>query len=294
MKVALVGGTGFLGKRVAVRLARRPELSGRLVAVVREPGRCGRLEEQGFTLVRGDLRDERSLEAALATCQAVVATTGLKLGHAPALVRVLRRAGVGRGLFVSTANIFQDLELSIKTTVLTAEDLIRNSGVDYTILRPTMIYGTPDDVNIHKLIAFVARFGFFPVLGSGRHLQQPVHVDDVADAVVAALVRPAAINRSYCLSGTEALPFDEMLATVGRALDRPARRLVIPLSVAMAAAHALAWLPRQPFTVGQVRRNNQDKQMDHAEATRDLGFDPMSFEAGVARQVAEMRAAGLL
>ena len=292
MRVALVGGTGFLGERVATRLCRRAELQGRLVAVVRDPQRAERLRQLGFEIVRGDLSDERSLGLAVESCDAMVATPGLKLGHTPALMRALSGSSVKRGVFVSTASIFQDLELAVKTTVLTAEDLIRNSGISYTILRPTMVYGTPDDVNIHKLIGFAQRFGFFPVLGSGHHLQQPVHVDDVADAVVAALVSPEALNRSYCLSGKDPLSFDAMLDTVGSALGRPVRRLVLPMPLALAAAHVFALLPRRPFSVGQVRRNNEDKSLGHQEAARDLGFEPMDFETGVARQVAAMRAEG--
>ena len=294
MRVALVGGTGFLGKRVAVSLSRQESLQGRLVAVVRQAERAGRLRELGFELAEGDLSDEASIRAAIQPCDAVVATTGLKLGHTPALMRALAGTGVGRGVFVSTASILQNLEQEIRATVLRAEDLIRNSGISYTILRPTMIYGTADDVNIHKLIQFAARFGFFPVLGSGRHLQQPVHVLDVADAVVSALITPAASDRSYCLSGKTPLPFDDMLDTVGRALGRNVRRLKIPLPVALAAAHSFALLPRRPFSAGQVRRNNEDKSLGHEEAARDIGFDPMDFETGVARQVAEMQAAGLI
>ncbi len=292
MRVALVGGTGFLGERVAERLALREDLQGNLVAVARRPERCGRLRELGFELVQGDLTHERSMRAALAGCDAAVVTPSLKLGHAPALLRAMAGAGAGRGVFISSAGIFQSLEHEVKTAVLRAEDRIRNSGVDYTILRPTMIYGAPTDLNIHKLIGFASRHGFFPVLGSGRHLQQPVHVDDVADAVVAAMLSPAAVNRSYCLSGKAPLSFDAMLDAVGRAIGRPVRRLVIPKPVALAAAHAFALLPRRPFSVGQVRRNNEDKSLGHEEAARDLGFSPMDFEAGVTRQVAEMRAAG--
>ncbi len=291
---ALIGGTGFLGKRVAENMARRQALRGRVRAMVRDPGKAGRLRELGFELVQGDLTSAESVRAALDGCDALVATPGLKLGHTPTLLRAVAGTSVERGVFVSTAGIFQSLELQIKTTVLHAEDLIRNSGLGYSILRPTMIYGTSDDVNIHKLIAFVARFGFFPVLGSPDHLQQPVHVEDVADAVVAALLEPAAVDRSYDLSGAEALPFRQMLDIVGQAVGRSVRRATVPLPVALAAARAFSLLPRRPFTVGQVLRNNEDKSLPHDAAARDLEFRPMGFEAGVRKQVAEMRGEGLI
>ncbi len=294
MRIALIGGTGFLGGRVASRLAERARPPSGLLAIVREPARAGRLGELGFEIVRGDLSDERSLRSGLADCDTVVTTTTLKLGYTPTLVSALAGTAVVRGVFVSTTGIFTDLELREKTTVLVAEDLIRNSGIAYTLLRPTMVYGGAGDINLHRLLRFVSRWGFFPVLGSPDHLQQPVHVDDVADAVVAAVFSPAARNRSYNLSGKAPLAFSEMLDAVERSLGRRVVRPRIPYAVALGAAYVLGLLPKAPYTAAQVRRNNMDKSCDHSDAARDLGFAPIDFETGIARQVADMRAAKLL
>jgi uncharacterized protein YbjT (DUF2867 family) len=276
--VLLVGGTGFLGGRVARLLAASSSATERRFALVRDPARARSLLELGFELVPGDLRDESSVRAALAGCDTIVTTTTLKLGHAPVLVRAAAETPVRRGIFVSTTGIFTDLELPERTAVLVGEDAIRNSGIAYTILRPTMVYGGVEDINVHRLLRFADRWGFFPVLGRGDCLQQPVHVDDVADAVVAASRSTAAVGRSYNLSGKTPLTFDEMLDAVGQALGRRVRRVPVPYWAAMATAQAFRLLPwRPPFTPGQVRRNNDDKMFDHAPAARDLGFAPVDF-----------------
>jgi uncharacterized protein YbjT (DUF2867 family) len=294
MKLLLVGGTGFLGRRVAARLSERLGTDSDRVALTREPDRAEHLSALGFQVRRGDLSDEASLREVLGDRDTLVTTTTLKLGHTPTLFRALEGSPVSRGVFVSTTGIFTDLELPERTRVLEAEDLIRNSGVPFTILRPTMIYGAADDINIHKMLRFADRWGFFPVLGDAGCLQHPVHVDDVADAVVNALLADAARNRTYNLSGKAPIRFDAMIDEVGNALGRSVLRPRLPLSVSLAAAQLLRVLPRPPFTPGQIRRNNMDKSVDHADAARDLGYCPIDFPTGVRRQVAEMKQQGLL
>src|SRR5205814_7044896 len=92
---------------------------------------------------------------------------------------------------------------------LTAEREVRESGLAWTILRPTMIYGAPGDRNLSRLLVLLARARRgraplpvslplpLPVPGGGRRLQQPVHVADLAEAVLRAVERPQAVGRRY-------------------------------------------------------------------------------------------------
>ena len=84
---------------------------------------------------------------------------------------------------------------------LTAEQQIRGCGLDWTILRPTMIYGAASDRDLSRLLLRLRRAAVLPVPGTGTCLHQPVHVADVAAAVLAALERPAAIGSLYDVAG---------------------------------------------------------------------------------------------
>jgi nucleoside-diphosphate-sugar epimerase len=151
-------------------------------------------------------------------------------------------------------------------------------GVEWVILRPTLIYGLGRDKNITEIARIIRRFGFFPVLGKAGGLRQPVHAADVADACVAALRTPGAVNRAYNLSGGETLAYRDMVARVFAALGRPPRLLTVPLPAFRAAVALLRCLPRyRHWSAAMAERMNRDLVFDHGDATRDLDFRPRAF-----------------
>lgn len=155
-------------------------------------------------------------------------------------------------------------------------------GVEWIILRPTLIYGCGRDKNVAEIAHFIRRFGFFPVLGSAKGLRQPVHVDDVASACFSALGTLNLTNRSYNLTGGETLDYREMVKRVFEALNRPPRILTVPLWFFQIATWGLGWLPRyQHWTIAMAERMNRDLIFDCSDAKRDLNFAPRAFKLTV-------------
>lgn len=153
-----------------------------------------------------------------------------------------------------------------------------NRGVEWVILRPTLIYGLGRDKNIAEIARLIRRFGFFPLMGRAMGLRQPIHAEDVAAACAAALVSPAAVGRAYNLSGGETLTYREMVGRVLVALNRPPRVLTVPLGLFQLAVACLRWLPRyRHWSAAMAERMNRDLVFDHVEASRDLGFSPRPF-----------------
>jgi nucleoside-diphosphate-sugar epimerase len=109
-----------------------------------------------------------------------------------------------------------------------------------------------------------------------------VFVEDLADAVVAAIDAPTAVGQAYNLAGAVPLPYADLVRTAGRAIHREPALLHVPLGLALAAARGLARLPvRVPITPEQVLRLAEDKAFDYAAAAHDLGFTPCTFDEGV-------------
>jgi len=151
-------------------------------------------------------------------------------------------------------------------------------GVEWVILRPTLIYGRGRDKNLTEIARFVRRWGFFPLLGQAEGLRQPVHAEDVAAACVSALTSPAAVNRTYNLSGGETLSYREMVCRVFSSVGKVPRLVTIPRWLFRLAVAALRLLPRyRHWTVAMAERMNRDLAFDHADAARDLGFAPRPF-----------------
>ncbi len=153
-----------------------------------------------------------------------------------------------------------------------------SNGIEWVILRPTLIYGLGRDKNIAEIARFVGRFGFFPLLGKAMGLRQPIHVEDVAAACMAALRAPVAANRAYNISGGETLLYREMVRRVFAAMQRRPRLVTIPLVIFRIAVVCLRVFPRyRHWSVAMAERMNHDLVFDHSNATRDLGFSPRPF-----------------
>jgi nucleoside-diphosphate-sugar epimerase len=286
--IALAGGTGFTGRRVAARLA----AGGASMRCLVRAGSDRSALPTGVGTVVGDLGDAASLTTWFAGCDSLVYVASMGFGHVPGVVAAAESAGVRRAVFVSTTAIFTRLPAKSKAPRVAAEECVRKSRLAWTILRPTMIYGAPGDRNMERLLARVAKPWPVVVPGNGRALIQPVHVDDLADAIVAALASSAAERREYDVSGKAPLSLDAAIDAASAAVGRRRAKIHLPLApVAWMLAAAEAVRLPLPVKSEQVLRLGEDKAFAHDDASRDFGFAPRAFEVGIAE---EARALGLL
>ena len=289
MKILVTGGSGFLGGHVVPLLI---STGHDVSALARSAQATERVEELGATAVAGDLDDPASLDAAFTSseAEALVNLASLGFGHAPVIVAASEEAGLRRAIFVSTTGIFTSLAPSSKAVRLAAEEAIRSSGLDWTIVRPTMIYGTPADRNLARLLRLLRRSPILLLPGGGNRLQQPVHVDDLACAIVAAVERPRSTGNAYDVAGPEPLTLRQLVSEAGAAVGCSPRLVPVPLGPAVAAARLYERAARRPrLKAEQLQRLGEDKAFDISAARRDLGFEPRPFEAGIAREAAMLR-----
>ena len=227
--IVVTGATGFLGPFVVRDLRRRfPDV--RLRCLVRPSSGVGALRAHGVESVVGDLRDEASLVRVLAGADTLVNLASLGFDWVEGLFSAIRRSSLGRGVFIGSTAMLTRLSVRSKPQRERAESLVRTSGLAWTILRPTMIYGTPDDRNIARLIRFVLRSPVIPIV-AGQARQQPVHVEDVAAAVSCALACPDTTGRAYNLAGREALTLLQLVRETVAAVGR--RRVVVRLPIGL-------------------------------------------------------------
>ena len=125
----------------------------------------------------------------------------LGFGQAPGIVGAACEARVRRAVFLSSTSIYTTLNPHSKGVRIAAEERIKQSGLPFTILRPTMIYGSSRDRNMSRLIRLIQRWRVVPVVGPGTFLQQPVYVGDVAEAVVLSLSSDRAVGGCYNIAG---------------------------------------------------------------------------------------------
>ncbi|MFY3137555.1 NAD-dependent epimerase/dehydratase family protein [Achromobacter xylosoxidans] len=206
----------------------------------------------------------------------------------PEYFPLLERRGVRRIVALSSTSRYtkldsgDPLEREVVRRLSEAEVALQawaeSNGVEWVVLRPTLIYGYGQDRNVTEIIRVIKKLGFFPLLGKATGLRQPIHAEDVAQASVAALKAPAAANQAYNLSGGETLSYREMVSRIFLALGRSPRFVGVPLFAITIIVTCCRVLPRfRKWSPSMAQRMNLDMVFDHAPASRDLEFSPRQF-----------------
>jgi uncharacterized protein YbjT (DUF2867 family) len=290
MRVLLTGATGLLGGALLGLLLAEGHETRCLIRS--DSPNVSRLDGERVEILRGDVAREEDLYRALRGADALLHVAGIEYAHP--VLRAAGRAGVERVLIVGSTSAHSAYAFR-SGPKLRMEELVRRSELAWTILRPSMIYGSERDRNVHRLLRFLDRSPVFPVFGPGTNLWQPVYHEDCARGVFEALRRPASVRHSYDLPGAEPLAYLDLVKTAAAALGRSPRivRLPIePVRLALAVGERLR-LPL-PVDSEQVMRLREDKAYPYETARRDLDYAPRPFSEGVALEVARLRRLGMV
>ncbi len=290
MRILLTGATGLLGGELLELLL----AEGHVVRCLVRPNspNASRLDGERVEIFRGDTGNEGDLYRALGGTDAFLHVAGIE--YAPAVVGAARRVGVERLVVVGSTSAHSAYAFR-SNPKLEMEEVVRSSGLSWTITRPTMIYGSERDKNIHRLLRFLDRRPVFPMFGPGTNLWQPVYHTDCARGLLETLKRPETAHQSYDLPGANPLTYRDLVQTAATALGKRPRIVRIPIEpvrLALVAAERLH-LPL-PIDSGQVRRLREDKAYPYEDARRDLDYRPRPFREGVALEVARLRKLGML
>ena len=289
MKVFVTGATGFTGSRVVPLLLK----SGyEVCCLYRASSDRSLLSDLNIEWALGDVSDSQSLSSAMQSAQgadALINIASLGFGHADSIISAAQSAGIKRAVFISTTAIFTQLNAPSKKVRVAAELAIETSGLKYTILRPTMIYGSDRDRNMWRLIRFMRYSPIVPIFGDGKYLQQPIYVDDVAQAVVSCLGSDKTIGKSYNIAGKHPLTYNQVIDTIAKQMNKRVWKIHVPSKPVVSLLTFFEQM-RIPFPIKaeQVLRLNENKDFSFAEAQKDFGFSPLSFEEGARLELKQM------
>lgn len=280
MTVVVTGAGGLTGGEIARRLV----ASGKQVIGVsrRDPAVPGALS------VVGDVGEPAILASHLANAEALVHVAGILEG--PRLARVPGLGRIPRLVVVSSAGIYSEHRTSA-AAYRAGEQAIEAAHPGTLFVRPTMIYGSSRDRNIHTVIRFADRFGILPQVGPARARLQPIHYEDVAAAVVALL----GTHRTGTMDAGGAVPIAlaALLREVFAALGRPARIVRLPFGPTLAVARLIDAAGRRRVAE-RIERMAEERIVDIRDLVSETGVRPRPFEQGIRDQVAAMRRAGAL
>jgi nucleoside-diphosphate-sugar epimerase len=290
MIVAVTGAGGFIGEATVKEMIRR-DLD--VVAIVR-PGSMHRPTHG--KIVQLDVLNVKELTEVFSGCLAVVHlaavtsssrrsvdTFKVNVAGSHAVASAARAAGVEKFIYLGSqaAN-----EGAYATTKRKAEAAIRMAGIEPILLRPSLVYGPGDRGLFARIVEFVRVLPVVPLIGGGRYPMRPIHVDDVAAAIVGAIGHGTP-GSCYDLSGGSEILFHDLLVAIGEAIGQQPRLVHVPpapvLALSVLASRLWAGFPLSP---DMIRGLTNPVVLDGRSAECALGFRSRTIEEGLRDVVA--------
>ncbi len=301
-KIFLTGGSGFIGRHVLEALSQGGHevtalLRGQQMAWVEQ------MQWPGVRCLAGDFTQTASWESALQGQDIVINLVGIireqgksrfDVLHqaAPiALFDAAKRAGVKKIIQLSALGADDGAQSRYHRSKRAADQHLATLGIPYVVLRPSFVYGPQD----HSMTFFtsLAALPVTPVVGDGSYLVQPVHVDDLVQAIVQAVEREDVADIAVDVGGAEAMSFNAMLDTLAVWLGKRsgAFRLHLPLWW----VGFLAWMTdllggRGPISRDELGMLLRGNHCDNALFVQTFGFVPTAFALGIARRPRSLEA----
>ena len=293
MRVAIAGGTGFLGRAITRALLD----SGHAVRVISRSQPSRNPLDSRTEWRKGDVTEPDTLASALEGCDAVVDAVQfpnspmedpgkgftferIDLQGTKNLVDAARTAGVPLFIGLSGAGAAAGAQYHWLRFKWDEEEYIRQSGLQFVIFRPSWVYG-PGDVALNRMLGFGRFLPFIPIVGSGRTRISPLFVDDLAAHVVAALANERALGRTFDIGGPEVLTMNEIVRTALRASGK--RRFLFPQPkiVMKAIASVVQFAPGRPLTPDGVDFVTMDGVTDNGPLRETFGLRLTPLEEGL-------------
>lgn len=282
MKIAVLGGTGFVGRALLARLAAEGHA---LTVLSRNPhAHLDRLLPPGTRVVCGDVYDPEFLKARFQGQDAVVNLVGIlnergdngrgfqraHVGLTKLVVAACQLAGVRRLLQMSSLNAGRGESFYLKSRG-EAEAVVKASGLDWTIFQPSVIFG-PGDGFFCRFAALLKLSPVLPLARAGTRFA-PVFVGDVVEAMRRSLHDRRTVGQVYELYGPEVFTLGELVRLTARQLGL--KRLVLPLPDALGRLQGLLFdfVPGKPFSSDNFRSLKLDS-VGAIDGLHQLGIPP--------------------
>jgi uncharacterized protein YbjT (DUF2867 family) len=256
LKVFVTGGTGFVGKKVVGKLLERGYEAAVLVRDKNSVKKLGSYAGK-YNFVYGNIQDIDSLERGMSGCDAVIHLVGIirEVGSntfesvhfegAKNTIEAAKVSKIKRFIHMSAEGTGLTAKSKYHKTKYRAEEYLKSSGLNYTIFRPSMLFGA-EDKNFNVLSDLIRKSPFIPVIGDGNYRWQPVSVKNVAELFVSAIENQRAEKKVYEVRGPNVFTFNEVLDILMKILSVKRTKVHIPVSFISPIVHILEKIVSNP------------------------------------------------
>jgi uncharacterized protein YbjT (DUF2867 family) len=262
VRVAIIGGSGFLGRHLSTELRRR-QCPMRLIT-----SRTNLQATDGEEVVPVRFESPGELERALAGCDSVAYLSGINHEKRPGdfarihveylqtAMRAARQNSIRNLVYVSFLRARPHKQSRYLQSKWAGEELLRSSELNYTILRPGICFGPGDQMttSIARGLKMTPFLGFFASVGMNEQTMRPVHARDLAVILSEALLTSDKTQRTCNVTGPEELHLTEAVRRVARVIQKRTLIAKVPVPLMFAGAWAMEHLMKNSLvTVSQIR-----------------------------------------
>lgn len=282
-KLILSGANGFTGRHVCEELISR----NIKFSVILRPGTNHYwMMKKNISVFYSDLNDSNKLSKILKEFDSLINIASLGFGTANPIVEACEKASLKRVIFISSTSIFTSLNASSKKIRNKAENIIKKSNLIWSIIRPTMIYGTPKDRNMIRLIRWIDKVPIIPIFGDGNSLQQPVYVKDLAKFIVDILDNENSFKNDFNISGKSPLTFNQIIREISDILNKRPFKIYLPYLLCVRIINIFEHFKINfPIKGEQILRLNENKSFSYSKAETLIGYKPVDFNNAINNEI---------
>jgi len=193
------------------------------------------------------------------------------------IVTEAKRASVGHFIYVSSASVVYGKPTPYSLSKLSAEKIVKQSGLAFTIVRPTLVYGKQGGQEFDMYLEYLRKFPIVPFIGNGKSLKRPVYVEDITKGLIALCNNKSSVGKTYNFSGGEAISIQAFSRLCLVCLGRANKKIIhIPVWLCKTIAFFMAMTMKKPLLSWQtIAGITQDANLDPIEAKNDFGYSPV-------------------
>ena len=287
MKLFITGGTGFLGSVCVEKLINCPEVEK--IYILTHKSQIN-LSSPKIEILQGDMRNlheiciNDNINACIVLASAGVGTHGktratysINYGSTESAIKFCKLNNINRIIFTSSINVKLPKLGAYARSKLDSEKIIQESGLDYIIFRPSLIYGRKCKFGLYMIEKFIRKFGLVPVFGDGKKLEQPIHVDECAEYINYYTLKNLS-GRIIELGGFDAMTYNDMCEKIASCMNKRVKLLHVPAWPFICTLKIFESINISlPISSEQIYHVDSDLSCNMQEIYRETGITQKSF-----------------
>jgi len=295
-KILITGATGFIGTHLVQDLVKT---AYEVAVLARKTSNSEPLKNLGIDIRYGDVTDLRSMIQAckgvdiVVHLAALISSKGIDYEESflvnvvgsQNLIDACRINQVKKIIYMGTQS---DNPGIYATTKRKAEELFRDSGLNITIIKPSLVYGFGGKGLFGSMVKFIKKLPVIPIVGSGKYPMKPIYVSDVTQAIISCMEGDN-LKTEYFISGPQEIAYSKFIDAIAEAMGLRKTKLHIPyFLIFLGVSFVSMFLKNFPFTIDTLKGLLNPRVYDSKEAEDDLSFMPITLEEGLKRTFAQI------